>query len=235
MQHRSFWVTALAVTLLAFTVITAEAADFLNNTNAAPVSNCLQPVVNCSPKFTLTAPATIDLIQTFHRQVGPAAGKTLGLRDATGTPIMGPFPVTLQPASPGSEIWIATVGGQQLPAGTYTVIDSQADTWSQNDQSCDEPRVAGAPCHKGFAIVRGNLALSPIGSGSANPNVTDCSATCTVPPATTSPPAFACSAHGPHSTCKRMPASSDNPGGGVTCTDGTNVTTCNCMMGCTTH
>jgi hypothetical protein len=56
-----------------------------------------------------------------------------------------------------------------------------------------------------------------------------------VPPATTSPPTFACSAHGPHSTCKRMAPSGENPGGGVTCTDGTNTTTCNCMTGCTTH
>ncbi|MFC5743018.1 hypothetical protein [Dyella tabacisoli] len=212
---------------------TSKAADLFNNTNRAQVNNCQQPVVNCSPRFLLSAPATIDEIQTYHRAGAAPAGKSIGLRDASGSMVAGPFPVTTQPASPGFENWIASVGGQQLPAGTYTVIDSQADMWSQNARSCDGPGVVGAACNKGFAIVRGGN--PPVPPPGADASITDCSATCTVPPATTSPPAFACSAHGPKSTCKRAAASADNPGGGVMCTDGKNVTTCNCQTGCTTH
>ncbi|WP_266172058.1 hypothetical protein [Dyella subtropica] len=221
---------ALTSALLAFAGMpnASKAADLFNNTNTMQVNYCPSPFVNCPPRFKLSAPATIDVIQTYHRAGAATAGKTIGLRDASGSMVLGPLQVTTQPASPGFENWIASVGGQQLPAGTYTVIDSQADTWSQNVQSCDGPGVAGAACNKGFAIVRG-------GAPDPSESITDCSATCTVPPATTSPPAFACSAHGPKSTCKRAAASTDNPGGGVFCTDGKNTTTCNCQTGCTTH
>jgi len=210
----------------------ATAADLFNNMNTLVVSDCPQPVVNCSPQFVLSAPTTIDTIQTYHRQTASGPGKTLGLADANGTMVVQPHPITIQPASPGFENWVAPVGGQQLVAGTYKVIDSQADTWAQNDRSCDGLGVSGGACNKGFASVVGSPAP---GSAGASASLTDCTATCNIPPALNGRPIFACSAHGPKSTCRRAAANVENPGGGVMCTDGKNVTTCNCQIGCTTQ
>jgi hypothetical protein len=231
MQHRPFGIVALAVAILTLTGMlhATKAADLFNNMNTLQVANCLRPVVNCPPKFSLGSPSTIANIQTYHRQGAPPAGKSISLGDANGAPIAGPFQVTTQPASPGFENWIAAVG-QTFPPGVYTVLDSQADTWSQNASSCDAPSVPGHACDKGFAIVRG-IASASLPSSS----ITDCTASCTLPPSTSSGPTFACSAHGPASTCRKAAASDDNPGGGVMCTDGKNVTTCNCQQGCSTH
>jgi hypothetical protein len=232
-QSRRFLMFFGAIIAVLAAHATAQAADLFINTNTDRVNDCAQPVVNCAPKFQLGAPATIDTIQTYHRQGAAPAGKTLGLKDTTnGSIVVVPVPVTTQPASPGFEDWTASIGGQQLPAGTYQVIDSQADTWQQNARSCDGPGVVGAACDKGFAIVRGNAAPAVV---EASESVTDCSATCTVTPGATNQPAFACSAHGPHSTCVREPASAENPGGGVRCTDGKNTTVCNCRSGCSTR
>ncbi|MFI5117024.1 MAG: hypothetical protein ACHP8B_10025 [Terriglobales bacterium] len=232
MQRRTLWTITLAAGMLAFAGMPAKASDLFNNTNLAQVSNCRQPVVDCAPKFTLITPAKIDEIHTYHRAGGPSAGKAIGLRDAGGSMIIPSARVTVQPASPGFENWVLQVGGQQIPAGTYTVVDSQADTWQQNARSCDG---SGSPCNRGFAIVLGTAVPPAPAAGGPAPSVTDCLATCTVPPGTTSPPTFSCSAHGPNATCRKAAASSDFPGGGVTCTDGINVTTCNCQSGCSTH
>lgn len=238
MQHRSYWFAALAGTLAAFTCMTSRvhADEFLNNMNTFTVHDCPQPVVRCQPQFVLNAPATIDTIQTYHRQTATGPGKTLGLMDEHGAMVIQSMPVTVQPASPGFENWVLSVSGKpQLVVGTYKIIDSQADTWAQNDRSCDGVGVAGAACNKGFAIVRGSPAPAGPGGASASASITDCTATCNIPPAPNGPPIFACSAHGPKSMCRRVPPTVENPGGNVMCSDGKNVTTCNCRTGCTTQ
>jgi hypothetical protein len=218
--YRALLIVGMIVAF-AGTPTSSNAAILLDNTNTLTVTVCPQPVVNCSPQFTVKVPTTIDDIQDYHRQTGPGAGKTISLM-ATGGSIIGPFQVTVQPATPGFENWKATVG-QTVPPDTYTVIDSQADTWEQNSKSNN----------KGFSIVRGSPAAASAGS------VTDCTASCANPSSELAKPfphpIFACSAHGPFSRCTIAAPSGDNPGVNVSCTDGRNITTCNCQSGCSTR
>jgi hypothetical protein len=227
MRNRTFWALAFVGVILAINSASTsvKAADLFNNTNASTPSDCQQPLANCSPTFTLPPPTTppstattdIDEIQTYHRQVGSTLNAIMLRATSTGT-ILGVFAATPQPAaSTGFVNWIAPVGLKGLPPGTYEVIDLQSDTWQQNVQSGN----------KGFTIVRGITGGTPTGG------ITDCTATCTNVPA--GRPIYACSAHGPDSRCLAAPGSADFPGGGVTCTDGKNVTTCSCQNGCSTR
>jgi hypothetical protein len=238
MRCRASWITALASVILAFSGLShsARAVDLLNDTNTSLVSSCQQPLVNCSPRFAVSVPMTVQQIVTYHQQVGPIGavlGKSIGLLDGTGSPVGTPSNITMQPATPGIVTWVATVQIPLVP-GIYTVIDNQQDTWIQNGQSCDGPNVPGPQCNKGFAIVTG-ITTASLAAGGATGAITDCLATCTQPSISSSRPHYSCSAHGPAARCGPGAASADNPGGGVICTDGKNTTTCNCQFGCTTR
>jgi hypothetical protein len=224
MQCRTYWTLAFAGVILALNGgwRSTQAADLFTNTNPLPVSDCPQPVSNCVPTFTLKFTTNIDEIQTYHRQGGPAAGKSITLKSITTGTTIGIFSATARPASAGFEDWIATVG-QIVPPDTYEVLDSQADMWQQNARSGN----------KGFTIVRGAPTSGVTVGGGTTESITDCTATCSGVPVPR--PIYACSAHGPNSRCSAAQASGDLPGGGVTCTDGKNVTTCSCQNGCTTR
>ncbi|MGZ9190602.1 MAG: hypothetical protein ACXW39_11160, partial [Nitrospira sp.] len=62
-------------------------------------------------------------------------GGTIALRDATGL-LFGPWGVAGSAGQGGvpNAFWTATPN-VTLPAGTYTIIDSEPTTWSQNSQS----------------------------------------------------------------------------------------------------
>ena len=99
----------------------------------------------CSPFFTIDEPMTITYIDTFHWNYGEGApGGTIGLRDGDGT-VHGPWQA--ESSREGGEVprgyWIAHPN-EVIPAGSYTIEDSDPDTWSRNSES---------PC--GFAKVEG--------------------------------------------------------------------------------
>jgi len=136
----------LAVTaLVALFPATAGAADLFNNWNKDAVSNG----PSTATVFTLAMPAHVTEIVTYHWNkahglpTGPAV--TIELKGAMGT-VFGPFTAVGSSGQGGvaNVNWTATVSFD-LPAGTYTVTDSQPATWSQNSKS------GGS----GFTIVRG--------------------------------------------------------------------------------
>jgi len=231
--------SALAPLLVMLLTGPSLAANLFNNMNKLTVARCAPPFISCRPQFKLPRPGMpaaatsfqIDEITTYHAQGGASAGKTISLLSSGGA-VIGTFSVKVSAASPGFENWTATVN-TQVVADTYTVSDSQPDTWAQNSTSGDDTASGG----KGFAVVTGSI-VSTVSAADDTSN-TDCEASCALPTSETAtafpPPIFECSAQGPHAQCRSVPPTSENPGVNVMCTDGRHTTTCNCRTGCTTH
>lgn len=101
-----------------------------DNINTGGVSN--QPTA--ATVFTLARPATITLIQNYHwnNARGTASPGSIALRDASGH-VHGPWPTAGGPGQGGvpNATWTAHPM-VQLPAGTYTVIDSDPASWAHN-------------------------------------------------------------------------------------------------------
>ncbi|MBI3705458.1 MAG: hypothetical protein HY244_16795 [Rhizobiales bacterium] len=97
--------------------------------------------------FTLSRPIHLTKIMTYHWNDGRGApAGTIGLRDGAGE-IYGPWEAVGQPGQGGvpSAYWIVE-GDLELPAGTYTFLDSDPSTWSQNAGS----RGAGMVIMEGY-------------------------------------------------------------------------------------
>lgn len=91
---------------------------------------------SASTTFTLTVPRHIYSIEDYHWNNG--YGKklgTIGLEAADGT-MYGPWQTVGREGQGGvpNAYWTA-YPDLELPAGTYTIIDSDNLTWSQNAQS----------------------------------------------------------------------------------------------------
>lgn len=103
---------------------------------------------SAGPSFTISAAHVITLVRTYHWNggKGTAAPGTLSFVDAKGK-VFGPFKAKGTPGQGGvaNAFWDATPN-VSLPAGTYTVQDSDKATWSFNAQSGG----------KGFALVQGH-------------------------------------------------------------------------------
>lgn len=87
-----------------------------------------------APTFTLDNPAALETLTTYHYidGGGPAPG-TLGLTAADGSPY-GPWQAYGIDGQGGvaNAFW-RVEPDVTLPAGTYTVVDSDPSTWSTND------------------------------------------------------------------------------------------------------
>lgn len=97
--------------------------------------------------FTLDAPAVITKLSTYHWNYGGGRRPgTIALRSDTGE-LFGPWRANGRPGQGGvpNAYWIATPEAS-LRAGTYTVIDSDPATWSQNGGS----RGAGFASAEGY-------------------------------------------------------------------------------------
>ncbi|HKQ78212.1 MAG TPA: hypothetical protein VJ810_31220 [Blastocatellia bacterium] len=126
----------------------AQAPDIYNNTNIEGVNN--GPTT--SPQFSLKAPARITQIVTYHWNFGRGARPgAISLRNSNGQ-VFGPFAAVGSSGQGGAANvnWVATVN-VTIPAGSYTVLDSDPNTWSNNARSG----------FRGFAIVRGSLLPAP--------------------------------------------------------------------------
>jgi hypothetical protein len=120
-----------------------ESQLIFDNSNIASVDN--NPT--CSPSFTIVEPQKITYIETYHWNYGQGTtvGGTIGLEKDDGT-TYGPWTVQTDPGMNGvpNAYWKChpdTV----IPAGTYTIIDSDPSTWSQNYESggCGFSKVEG--------------------------------------------------------------------------------------------
>lgn len=86
--------------------------------------------------FTLPTPRVLALIQNYHWNFAKGAlPGTIALRDANGRSY-GPWKAEGSPGQGGvpNAYWTARPM-VELPAGSYTVIDSDPGTWAQNSQS----------------------------------------------------------------------------------------------------
>jgi hypothetical protein len=131
-----------AVIAGAFLTCSAAAADLFNNTNTGGVAN--KPT---NQTIFLTPGSThITELVTYHWNNGHGAPPgSISLKSMSGT-TYGPFQAkgTSGQNNAPNVNWIADVN-ITVPIGTYIVVDSDPNTWSQNAQS------HGA----GFAIIRG--------------------------------------------------------------------------------
>jgi hypothetical protein len=176
---------AFVISVIAAIASPAQAGNLFNNTNTSVVSFCPPPALPCQPMVTLSnfPTFTITQIETYHQQGAAPAGKTITLRARNSGGTWGPYQVTVVPAAPGFEDWIAILPQAaqpahppqiELPSDTYTVVDSEPDTWAQNSGSGNQ----------GFTIVLGfgdsTLPSGSSGAAQATGSVTDCLAKCSL-------------------------------------------------------
>lgn len=113
----------------------APATTAFDNFNAYSVKN--NPLVSTS--FTLASSCLLVSIQTYHWNNG--RGKLPGnikIQHTNGT-VYGPWTVKGTPGSGGvANVFWTVYPNMAIPAGTYTVIDSDKATWSFNSQSMNK-------------------------------------------------------------------------------------------------
>ncbi len=107
------------------TVDPALVRTIFNTGNDYGVANGGKP-----PVFTLAAQTVITQILSYHWNNGKGApGGTITLMNTNGDKF-GPWPVTVR-----ANVYWEVNQQIKLPAGTYTVFDSDPATWAQNSQS----------------------------------------------------------------------------------------------------
>ncbi|MHC1744299.1 MAG: hypothetical protein AB9873_14860 [Syntrophobacteraceae bacterium] len=95
--------------------------------------------------FSANRPFVVTRVQTYHWNDGRgASGGTVSFREAAGR-VYGPWQVTTADGSGARNVYWDCRLNVELPAGRYTVIDSDAATWSHNSES------AG----RGFVLIEG--------------------------------------------------------------------------------
>lgn len=147
----------LSLVLIACAVpASAQVRDLYNNTNINGVNNG----PTSGTQFVLNTPARITQIVTYHWNFGQGARPgAITLRNSNGQ-VFGPFAARGTAGQGGAPCvnWVADVN-VSIPAGSYTVLDTDPNTWSNNAQSG----------FRGFAIVRGSLLPSPPPPGAPAP------------------------------------------------------------------
>jgi hypothetical protein len=144
--------------------------DLFNNSN-------IDAVFNNPPNattFSLSVPAVIRQLTTYHWNNGNGDPPgVIGLRNQSGAVVLPPSPAQGFPGQNGvpNANWVANVH-QLVPAGTYTVVDSNPQTWSYNHTSLSagfaivrgSPSFVGrAPFFKGFVVIRSPEQLDVVG------------------------------------------------------------------------
>lgn len=127
-------------------LIASQEKTVFDSVNGSGVGN--QPTAPAT--FNFRQPHVITSIMTYHWNDGRGTrAGTIALRDAAGR-LFGPWAVAGSPGQGGvpNAVWIATPN-VTLPAGEYTIIDSEPSTWSQNSASGN----------RGMSAVKGYLLL----------------------------------------------------------------------------
>lgn len=110
-------------------------------------------------RFTINAAHRVTFIYTYHYFNNGTPPGTIALRHSDGT-MYGPWPAEGALGQGGvlNAYWFVRPN-VEIKAGTYTVIDSNRSTWSQNDQS------GGA----GFVEVRGTRGATAVATNAVTP------------------------------------------------------------------
>jgi hypothetical protein len=117
-------------------------------------------------KFTISKPHVITKITNYHWNYaqGTKPGR-VGLRDASGR-IYGPWSVVGSPGQGGvpNANWTATPNAL-IPAGQYTILDSEPTTWSQNSGSGNRgfSKVEGYPKQSSTSTPKPTNTAKPAG------------------------------------------------------------------------
>jgi hypothetical protein len=109
-----------------------QIVEIFSNGNIAAVDNGARRATT----FTLDTPAVITKLSTYHWNYGRGRRPgTIALRSDAGE-LFGPWRANSRPGQGGvpNAYWIATPEVSLRP-GTYTVLDSDPATWSQNGGS----------------------------------------------------------------------------------------------------
>lgn len=90
--------------------------------------------------FTIDQPRVLTKIGTYHWNDGKGTQipGTIGLVDGKNWKVYGPWQASGVPGMGGvpNAYWIVTIpNGQDLPVGTYTVLDSDPSTWAYNSET----------------------------------------------------------------------------------------------------
>jgi hypothetical protein len=112
---------------------TVTSKEIFNNWNVGGVDNS----PSYAPSFTLSEPYMITYIDTYHWNYGSGteAGGTIKLIDNYGNEY-GPWTVETKSGQGGvPNAWWIAHPNEVIPAGEYTVLDSDESTWSQNQES----------------------------------------------------------------------------------------------------
>jgi len=113
----------------------ADAQPEIIYTNHNPYGVTNEPTA--PTKFTLTEKKTLTSIENYHWNNAKGSNSTgkIGLKDESGK-TYGPWDTTGMPGQGGvpNAYWTAKID-LALDPGTYTITDSDEDTWSQNSQS----------------------------------------------------------------------------------------------------
>jgi len=109
----------------------ATVEDIFNNWNLGGVT---EPPTTATT-FTITASRRITYFDTYHWNHGGVLPGLLSLRHSDGT-VYGPWQATGIPGMGGNTnaIWVC-YPDIDIKAGTYTVVDSDPATWSQDGES----------------------------------------------------------------------------------------------------
>jgi hypothetical protein len=122
--------------------------------------------------FTLREPHVITLIMDYHWNNGRGATPgTIALRGSDGR-TYGPWQAKGNAGQGGApNAYWNTYPNVTLPAGSYTVVDSDPASWAQNSgsQGCGHTRIEGYP-------VSGATASAPVAAGSPSATATSISA-----------------------------------------------------------
>ena len=133
-----------------------------DNFNGGGVSN--RPTT--STTFTITQPAMITSIRNYHwnNGKGTVSPGTISLRSGNGA-VSGPWLATGAPGQGGVPNAYWTAQPQQvIPAGTYTIVDSDPSTWAQDSGT------GGA----GMSQVKGILGAATTSASSASTQAKTC-------------------------------------------------------------
>lgn len=125
------------------TTTTGKEVELANINNIYGVRN--RPTAPTT--VTFRNPYMVTFVQTYHwnNGRGTTSPGTIGLRDSSGK-MYGPWQTSGMPGQGGvrNAYWQARPN-EVIPAGTYTIVDSEPATWAQNTQSGG----------KGFVTIKG--------------------------------------------------------------------------------
>ncbi|VVB67425.1 Uncharacterised protein [uncultured archaeon] len=118
--------------------------EIFNNWN----SGLVESSPTCNPSFEISQPHFISYIDTYHwnNGQGTSSGGTISLKKEDGE-VFGPWTVVAESGSGVANVLWISRPDEVIPAGTYSIIDSEPETWSKNSESndCGFSKVEGHP------------------------------------------------------------------------------------------